>query len=291
MTLDKRIRFLFQAHCVVTVVLLAAAYASIPASGYLLSIVISSQVCLFGIWAGLGTSSWRRRLGAIIVGIAFVAVLRTLRISTNIPFAFSGDLVLQMLMILAELAFMVSFSLLAVTIAIVLIQRFWRIRFHRFPSQAPSPTSECLQFSILHLMLLTVAVAVVVVIGKYLRLAMGGDVRTIVNNSRLLILFGMTNIAMAVVYPVSISLMALWATLAVGRPAPRIGIVIFLSLAIGLISPFYFSRPWSSFVILPLFVVAEVLVVIASLYVLRSCGYRLVRAWEEGEVVAGPLTE
>ena len=206
-----------------------------------------SQASLLGIRGALGMSPWWLRLGGIVVGVGFLVPLLGIGIH-EVNWA----------------TFIVVAGATSVVTVPLLIVRSFRVAIHLGASPV-EPTGR-IQFSIRHLMILTFVVACVVAIGKLIQPHFPqGDV------SFELLLFALT-FGVVGVLPV-------WCILATRQPILYgLGLV-----AVGACAGFLLGR--GQFDNVELWMTAttiEVISVIVSLFVVRSCGYRLVRLPRSG---------
>jgi len=83
-------------------------------------------------------------------------------------------------------------------------------------------------------------------------------------------------------YFILVELATTWAALGIGRPLPRLLIVLPTAFIVGAIPPFYLKGQmhvdWEDYSSWSMFVGIEATIIAASLLVARSCGWRLVRA-------------
>jgi hypothetical protein len=128
-----------------------------------------------------------------------------------------------------------------------------------------------------HLLLATAIVALVLGIGR--------GIRTISNRQSDIV------VVVAVFPPclVMVELATLWAALGIGRPIPRLAVVVPTAFVVGVIPVFYvpgLSNPSiSELIIWPAIIGLQSIITAASLLVIRSCGWRLVRgAVADGKV-------
>ena len=133
------------------------------------------------------------------------------------------------------------------------------------------------QFSILQLMLLTVAVAIIATIGNHLRTFWGEDLQSTFRSSSTAALYGITNIITSIIVSAAISLLAMWVALSPRRPQLALLIAVIAAATIGLIYPFLFRISWTGFLRNSLYTVGLLLLTAGSLLVVRECGVRLVR--------------
>ncbi len=228
--------------------------------------LLCGQMCLLGVWLALGTNSGRCRVAGALTGIAFL----TTSVAYNTWLNNSGRVSIGMM--LPVLLPMVSSPTLGVA-AVLLVVRCWRAHLVAHGSDLPEAAAEGLQFSIRHLLLLTTAVAVLLIIAK------GGGL--LMNNTPWLQTAGI--IGMATLCFIAITLAAVWAGLGVSRPTERIVVVMLLALFTGVLVAYVLTfdemneMSWQKMWGLPTGTVVTAAVVMASLLVVRSNGYRLVR--------------
>jgi hypothetical protein len=218
-----------------------------PASN-LLAVYIGlffSQTSLLGIWAGFARLSWRLRLVGFVLGIGYLLP----------QFCFSLDdwnFELHVLVIL-------SASLVAS--AMIFVRRFYAtLDFDA--AQSHPIKAEGLQFSILHLMLLTGIVGCLLAIGQWLQPYFRAS-----NQMMLIVTIGLCF--------VSVGITSVWAMLGSGRTLIRSVIVLAISLLTSLIPSYCIDggELWFWGVMMT----AEATVLLVSLFVVRRIGYRLVR--------------
>jgi hypothetical protein len=211
--------------------------------------ILFSQAGLLGIWAGLGTSSWWKRLFGAVAGIGYLGLL----------FCFGLD---EPDRVGLYVALLVETVLIA---SVVLSARCFRLRI--ILVGADETAAPPMQFSIRQLLFLTFAVACMLSLGKYLE-----------PNSTLpqgvllvLVLFGL----LAAI----LGLLSVWPVL--GARAPVVPILMMIIAATGLgacfgwLCPFYGDTAY--FWVSMLFAFVEAVSLVASLLVVRSGGYRLMR--------------
>src|SRR5258708_39087489 len=95
-------------------------------------------------------------------------------------------------------------------------------------SIALSPTSERFQFSIRHLLLTTVVVALVLAIGRGVRAFTDTESNVFV-----------VSLAIVVPWIIMVDLASLWAALGIGQPMRRLAVVIPAAFVVGAISLYY----------------------------------------------------
>ncbi|MEX2120067.1 MAG: hypothetical protein WD847_10775 [Pirellulales bacterium] len=216
--------------------------------------LIYAQATLVGAWGALGTTEpWSRTL-AVLVTMAYLSLLAAV--------SFGGPLWLEVWpgsFVLCSLPPAVIF------IALSVVKR-WQ-GFAVLQAAASPPNSPGPQFTIRHLFVVTTAVAAILAAGKVVR-GFGSSNEIEFFLAAALVVFGLVLTEMAI----------LWATLCAGRPAIRLGIVLPLTLVLGAIHAFYFDKQsdWS-YVVWPGLFGFQAAISAASLLVVRSGGWRIVR--------------
>ena len=204
--------------------------------------IVLGQTSLLGIWVGLGTNRWWIRLIGVVVGISYLFPLLGLGIHE-----LNGAGLFVVLMATTFVAL------------VLLFVRFFRVVIHR--DSRPVASAARIQFSIRHLIILTSVVACLITIGKSVQpflphgavsfwlpiiAVMGGIVG-------ILPVWFVLATRQPVLYSVGLVAVGACAGYCVGRIGPSEGGLWMIATAV------------------------EAIVVVASLSVVRSCGYRLVR--------------
>jgi hypothetical protein len=204
--------------------------------------LVLSQTSLLGIWGGSGTNRWWIRLVGVLVGVGYLGP----QFGTCID---ELD---------TEIVLLVAFATFAVASVLLVVGCFGpRIRL---VSDEGTPTTR-VQFSIRHLMILTFVLACLLALAKWLQPAL--DLRIV----PILLLIGL---ALALV-----GLVAVWAIL--GTKHPLAGTVVLLPVAAGTGLGVATFLPGPEFAIWMTATLTEALSLVVSLFVIRSCGYRLRR--------------
>ncbi len=229
--------------------------------------LIIGQTCLIGIWLGLGTNTGQCRVAGTLVGIAYLVTIGVYHTwSINSGRVSLGE-------VLPVILAMFTLPTLG-TAAVLLVVRGWKAHLVAHGSELPAAAVEGLQFSIRHLFLLTTAVAVLLVMARGVVLLMTNDTAWL----RMPIMIGMLTLCF-----IAITLAAVWAALGVGRPTERIIVVMLLAFFTGALFAYVESygtinmTRWQQAWRLPTMTILTAVVVTASLLVVRSNGYRLVR--------------
>jgi hypothetical protein len=231
--------------------------AAYPIALFGLFALVFAEAGLIGFWGGLSAIRLVFRLLAVLLATLYLwAVFVVALPEGKNPSAF------------------LVIALTAVPILVVLVfLRHSRRRLRLAHLANKSPSSEGFQFSIRHLLLVTALVATVLGIGRGIR-----------SNS------GTQSDAVGVAtFPpcfIMVQLATLWAALGIGRPIPRLAVVVPMALIVGAIPSFYLPRPTEVAIlqlfIWPAIVGLQAIITAASLLVVRSCGWRLV-SWGGGQ--------
>lgn len=206
--------------------------------------IVFGQTSLLGIWGGLGATPWWSRMVGVIVG--------------------TGYLFLLLGLVIDELNQSTFFVVVMATIFVMLI--FLSVRCLRVGiclDSLPVASSVRIQFSIRHLIILTFVVACLFTIGKSVQLYIfSGDLLFE------LLLF-ITAASVVGVLPV-------WFVLATRQPVlysiGLVGVGAFVGYCVGRLDALTADSVW-----MMTLTAIEALVVVVSLLVVRSWGYRLVR--------------
>jgi hypothetical protein len=172
-----------------------------------------------------------------------------------------------------EMFFLVAFP--SAVILVVLSALMYGRRKLRLAHLAASPaTVEGFHFSLSHLFLATTVVAVVLAIGRG---AMSLAAANFAGNG----LATMFVVAVTVPSLIIVELATVWGALGIGRPTLRLAIVLPTAFVLGLVPPFFqqtiMGSDWERFLGWSLVCGLQAIITAASLLVVRSCGWRLVR--------------
>jgi hypothetical protein len=233
-------------HIVVGLLLGAITAATEPGPHLLLASFIGlvfSQTSLLGIWGGSGTNRWWIRLVGVLVGVGYLGP--QFGICIDDP----GR----------ETILIVAFATLIVS-AVLLVVRCFGLRTRLDSDQKTSATE--MQFSIRHLMILTLVVACLLALAKW--------------QQRHLDLDDWPLLAAIATPFATVGLVAAWAVL--GAKRPLIGVPVLFAVAVG--AGYGLEKSFGPGPGLTLWMTAtltEALSLTVSLLVVRSCGYRLRR--------------
>jgi hypothetical protein len=205
--------------------------------------LVFSQASLLGIWGGSGTNRWWIRLVGVLVGVGYLGPQFGICIDE----------------LDTEIILLVAFATLTVA-AVLLVTRCFGLRI-RLDSDESTPTTR-VQFSIRHLMILTLVVACLLALAKWLQPYLD------LEDWPILAVFA---IAFA-----TVGLVAVWAIL--GAKRPLIGVAVLFAVVVGAgygLEKLLGSGP--GFAMWMTATLTEALSLVVSLFVVRSCGYRLRR--------------
>ena len=204
--------------------------------------IVLSQTSLLGIWGGLGSSPWWKRVIGVVVGVGYLALLLGVGIS---------DLSLRMFLVVVLATAFVATPLLVV--------RFFKVAVQLVP--APVAAVGGIQFSIRHLMILTFVVACLMTIAEWVQPYLPHG-EMFYRSLLIGVTFGLVG-----VLPVCF-------ILAMRRPLLySVGLV-----AVGACAGYCLARIGDDNVGIWMTATGtEATAAVASLLVVRSCGYRLVR--------------
>lgn len=264
---SPRLRWLVGTHLSVPPVVFAAATAGLDKAvvGYAMYTLTAAQVMLLCFWIGMGLARSHKFARIALAGVVYLTLellaftLATGGVSADAPGPFELALVLT-------ITFAVNALLITLgsVLFVIISARYVRLDWSRDPEKLPPVHT---QFSILHLMQLTSVAAMLIAVARWLSLD-PGNVGAFFAFIALYFLALMINAAAAV-----------WSALAVGPVLLRIGFSVgaaaFLGVMLALGSEGQLSGGSGLWGVL--FLVPPTIVVIASLLVVRSCGYRLVR--------------
>jgi hypothetical protein len=243
----RRMVWLFAGHVAVGLIATVAMRMTGPGPqppfwGYAYVGLIFGQTSLLGIWTSLATSPWWMRMIGGAVGSGFLAILLGVGVDE-----LSSETIAVVLMAAGLVIF------------VLLVVRCFRIVIRQ--ESQPIFSATRIQFSIRHLMVLTFVIACLVTLGKLAQAFLpNGDIYF------RLLLFAVTGGV--------VGILPVWFILAAKRPLPYGGGVVlvgaFAGFCIGLRDMFD-PAIWMSVT------TTEAIAVVASLLVVRHCGYRLVR--------------
>lgn len=212
----------------------------VPVIGFTLA-----QTALLGFWAAFAPARWWMRLAGLIVGIIYLECLVAAGDSTE------------------EITWLAAMSTGGIAAIFGLIR--WRYaELRRFSQQDPQDNQEGLRLSIRGLLLFTFMVALMIVGVEGLRKNVT-PVPTPFLISVWSLCFVVTGLA------------GTWTGLGLARPMLRSIVVLLISAVLGALFVYCIRAPWQSYFYITATMVLQAGVLITSLLVVRSCGFRLVR--------------
>jgi hypothetical protein len=214
--------------------------------------VVLCQACLLGFWAAFSQAAVWKRLALLLVGAIYLEIL------VGVGGFMMGE----------DLNFLAS-SCSLVLAGILAFVRRKKAHLQHFPGQPPQSIPEGLRFSIRGLMAFTLVFAVLVAGVKGLR-------EHSLNSSRISEIAYI--LALWSVFFVVTGLAAIWAALGRTQPFVRCTVVLTISVVLGGLFPYGFNaKTMDSFIYIISIMVLQAVILLASLLVVRSCGYRFVR--------------
>lgn len=260
-----KIGLLLAVHLAVGIPLSCAAYVlrlGFETAGAVFWAVVLAETGLLGIWGAFGAT---RPIWRIPVVLAATTCLGVVTAAAER----SRDEI--------DMAVVVAVALPAMVVFVVLcILRYGRRKLQLLPSSSWPATSEGFQFTLRHLLLVTAVVAVVFGIGQGTRAIPTPD---LYDGSWVMLFILIVNRGLS---PIAVDLATLWAALGNGRPARRLAVVVPAAFGLGLLPPLFLQGSgWRDFVGWSFIIGFQATITAASLLVIRSCGWRLVRTAAE----------
>lgn len=210
--------------------------------------LVFSQTSLLAIWGGLGSTRLWKRLIGVLLGVGYLGCLLGLGSSTQ-QFGFTQVI---------GFSFVTVGGGATIVLVLLLIVRFLVGAIHR--EGLPDCSQRRPQFTVRQLLILTFAIACLVTVGK--------AVQPFVPQNGLL-----PFLVRFAVIPAVIGVSPVWAVMAAKRPV-RYGMLTVAVVVLAGYSSGRFAYPGVENIWI-IATTTEVLVVIVSLLVVRSCGYRL----------------
>jgi hypothetical protein len=209
--------------------------------------IVFSQTSLLGIWGGLGTNPWWSRLIGVVVGVGSLGLLLGVGVGERAS---------------EENYFIVSVAT-ALIIGVLLVVRCFRVRI--CVATVDQAAARRIQFTIRQLLVLTFAVACLVSLGKWLAPHLLN-----VNEPLMLTLIGLIL--------ATVGLLSVWPALGARHPVLPSLILTVVAAGVGFCFAQFLPGPPGDVASFWMTITSvEALVLVASLVVVRSWGYRLVR--------------
>jgi hypothetical protein len=206
---------------------------------------VFSQSSLLALWAVMAPFALLVRIVGWIAGSVYLTLL--------LRWALDEDMAIPMALV----------ETLIVTITLFVVRQR-NAHLCRISTQPGEQERSGLQFSIRGLMIFTLAVAVLITVVKQLREAEGAKTDVFV-------------IGIWVVSLVVTSLAAIWAMLGLRSPYARSIAVLIMSVMLGWCFSYGIGQHWEYYVYGMVIMFLQTALLVGSLLVVRSSGYRLVR--------------
>ncbi|MEN6497759.1 MAG: hypothetical protein ABFD16_25960 [Thermoguttaceae bacterium] len=269
-TVSRRLRWLIAAHVVLGATSVLSVFlppdARFQPVLWALCSVLLAQLMLLAFWAGMGGNRSVWRLLGALGGCAYVAVWPLL-ISVLLPY-FAETSSGEWIYVYLPALLLISVMVLLLTGG-CLVMRRWFVELRRLPQPIDTVRPPRFRYSILHLLVITSVVAVVL---GLIRGARQDD--SLAAQWHSLTLFAL---------PIVVFLVNLvCATRAALDPGPigrRVSLVFVVAILLGIALAFADRQDKIAWWLLPcsaLVMTIPTAIVIASLLVVRSCGYRLI---------------
>jgi hypothetical protein len=253
MPVDRRLLGLAIVHCVFGLFagFVARLTLPVPMRLNLLPIIVSGicQAFLLALWGVTSAAAQWKRIAGLLAGTVYVETLLVAAVESDI----AG----------------VATITIVGTAASLLVVRTKGLRCVRHVQTDASarPMTEPMRFSIRSLMLLIAAAALLITVAR--------TVREFPMPAKILpanIFFSFSI--------VTVGLLALWAVLGAARPVPRAWIVLILSPVLGVLFAIAADADRDGWVLIVLTLILYSATMVASLLIVRSCGYRFVKQGE-----------
>jgi hypothetical protein len=263
----RRIRWLVAAHVAATGCALASKYIwpwpYLDVAGSL----EFAQVMLLAIWFALGRGGWKARLLKNLTCVAIAAAAKEGPVAAQLLFSGWNYLIeiLCMQGMLTSMAWITAASGVAAA-------RRWGPRFALVKLSPRSHSSSTTQFSIRSLLLATMLTAGVLAVVRLTRTYF--DPRQVEN-----VFLAFCIIApLVAVYSSVLAVAYVWAGLGTANLPLRIAVAVILQCGFTALLLVAFSQEWKSWMFMVYLAtqLCETMVIIGSLLVVRSCGFRVV---------------
>jgi hypothetical protein len=231
--------------------------------------ISGAQVMLLAFWLGMGTSKSIRRLLSTLCGSAYVTVWPVVALLSSPDYMGPSAIGCYLG------RFSINCAVVLVFAGILLLIRRRGGELRRVSESGTSDPPSRFQYSILHLLVITSIVAVVLGLARSTRATDTADIGWYVAT---------LGILLVVVFAVN-SVCAVWAALGAGQVRLRVSLVLLVAILLGTALPIAARQhlvSWRAFASLLLATVLPTAILIVSLLVVRSCGYRLTRSRSAG---------
>ncbi len=278
-TPPTRFRLLVTAHVLGSLTIVAAAFVA-PGIGttwieHAWFIVTASQFSLLAIWTGFGGGSTRRRFACAALAV-FVLILGSAGVVAATAIAMNWSIVVVDWYSWLALSGFNRVGRFFLVCVILLFVRSRIMRIGLVESDGATAAAYRLQYRLWHLMAVTVVAAIIVVAGQNIHKFFGQGIESIHSDPISFVVYNLMFLIVGLIYSLTIVFLALWATLGVQRPLLSIGAALLLAGMLSPIWPFLSRQATVGFALQVMVTSYQTLLVIASLLVVRSSGYRLI---------------
>lgn len=268
--IDRRLRGLVAAHVILGAIPVLSVFVPpdirfLPVLWTLWSVLLA-QLMLLAFWAGMGGNRGIGRLLGAFLGCSYVAVWPLL-LSILSPYSAETSAGEWIKVYLTALLFY-SVMVLLLTGG-CLVMRRWFVELHRLPQPADTVRPPRFRYSILHLLVITSVVAVVLGLMRSARQ----------DESPATQLHSLTLFALPIVTFLVNLVCAMRAALDPGPIGRRVSLVFVVAILLGIAQAFADHQDKIAWWLFPCFVLVMTIptaIVVASLLVVRACGYRLI---------------
>ncbi|HVA46563.1 MAG TPA: hypothetical protein VNH11_09330 [Pirellulales bacterium] len=226
--------------------------------------VTVGQIMLLSFWAGMGLGRTRGRLGISLLGCTYLAIWPALGSALSGP----ATETISIAHYLSEFSTCLVgvFTLVLVMTSAFLVVRRWFSELRSVAGDEGSSPGR-VQYSILNLLVVTTVVALLLGLTRSGSPSAGSDWRNVAAS---------TLMAVCIVID---ALCAVWAALGIGGVRWRLFLVFLVASLLGLLEAIVGGAGAVAWWLVPSWILISLLpiaIVVASLLVVRSCGYRLV---------------
>lgn len=223
--------------------------------------VVIALLLLLGLWLILGAGVSAGRAFSCIFGLIYSAALISSGSTSTL---------------LSTATLMVIFFPLSAIAAYLVIHKYWKVRVKNVDAITPDGR-EAFQFSILHLLGLTVLVGCLLSLANGIREYEPGPGRFVQWERLSISQAKVLGVLVLCISNLVIAITSLWATLSLARPWPRVCFLFAMAVCLGMLYPYVEQKNLSDY---PNWVVASLVttvLVAVALLVVRSNGTRLIK--------------
>lgn len=222
-----------------------------------------AQVCLLGMWLGLGGTAISKRVVGTLLGLLGCAAIFAF-IQWFVQGRGGGFFTLLGLMLIITLV------LAIVPAATFSAIRKWHSQVLRIETGSSSRIADGLQFSLRHMLTFVAIAAISLAVGRSARIFLGE------HDPSVQIVQTLAIMGLLVLCFTSITLGTIWASLGLGLPHARVVGVIILSFFVGVLYSYSGGDSIDNFWRMPVELVGAATFAIGSLLLVRRAGYRMV---------------